>query len=633
MTNASTGLGDFKLTRDDLDGCGWLAVVQECEEDSYGAISQAFFKGSTKAESEGRERHSKTLWVLGHFFRMKLDPSDHNNPFKVAAEFEIARSVIMDHLRHTGTAAFEDLFSATENQLVRARVSDFLWMAHTPRNPKFALDAIDSYRAVQLTTESWFKDADTCWRRALILARLLGQGASDRWSEMESSLLELLRNASAENGLFASKLADIMKTYRLASHQENEVAERLEQIAKELEDTEDYFFARRYYSDAGMWFRDADDQEKWIEMTITEAETWVKEATARLLSDNPSNMVATDYYQSAVQVYRNIPREHREPRQLDERMEEILELHREASWKSQDEMTTVEMPAIDLTDELNQVRELVSGKTVEEALRAFTSLYHFKATELREAAIEGLRNAPFMALVSTTMYTHDGRVGARTPGFSRQGDSREGEKRIEAEAISGQYGIHVGFASNMILYGLEILASEHHLQESDFILLSRYSPFVPPEREILFGKALYYGYNRDFGSAIHLLTPQIENIVRVRLQQEGVRTAHTDRSGITTENGLSSLVEHDKFKEVFGEDLAFEIEALLCSPYGANLRNNVAHGLLNDRECHSAYTVYAWWLSLKIVHHTFWATRNRSQENAHQEPETSTLTDEDHQDC
>ena len=632
MTNASTGLGDFKLTRDDLEGCGWQAVVQECKEDSYGAISQLFFKGSAKAQSEGQERHSKTLWVLGHFFGMKLDLSDHNNPFKTQAEFELARSVITDHIRHTGTAAFEDLFSTTQNQLVRARVSDFLWMVQTPKNPKFALDAIDSYRAVPLTAESWFKDADTCWRRALTLARLLGRGASEKCSEMELSLLELLRNASAESGLFASKLTAILETYRLAGDQKNDVAERLKQIAKELEDTGNYYFARKYYYDAGLWFRDADDQEKWVEMTVAAAETWVEEATARLSSDNPSNMVATDYYQSAVQVYRTIPREQREPRKLDERMEDILELHREASWRSQDEMTTVEMPAIDLTNELNQVRELVSGKTVEEALRAFTSLYHFKATELREAAVEGLKNTPLRALISTTTYTHDGRVGARTPGFSGQGDSQE-EERIEAETISGQYGIHIGFASNMILYGLEILASEHYLQESDFILLSRYSPFIPPEREILFGKALYYGYNRDFGSAIHLLTPQIENIVRVRLQQEGVRTTHTDGNGITTENGLSSLVEHDEFKEAFGEDLAFELEALLCSPHGSNLRNNVAHGLLNDRESYSAHTVYTWWLSLKMVHHTFRAAMNRSQKNAPQEPEDTSPTGDENQVC
>ncbi len=76
MTTASTGMGDFQLTENDLKECGWQTVIRECEEKSYWAISQSFLKESSKAESEGRERHSKTLWVLGHFFGVSLDPSD-----------------------------------------------------------------------------------------------------------------------------------------------------------------------------------------------------------------------------------------------------------------------------------------------------------------------------------------------------------------------------------------------------------------------------------------------------------------------------------------------------------------------------------------------------------------------------
>ena len=53
--------------------------------------------------------------------------------------------------------------------------------------------------------------------------------------------------------------------------------------------------------------------------------------------------------------------------------------------------------------------------------------------------------------------------------------------------------------------------------------------------------------------------------------------------------------------KIFGEDLCFEIKALFCDPAGPNLRNNVAHGLLDDNACRSLYAVYAWWLGLKLV--------------------------------
>ena len=262
MTTASTGISDFQLTEEDLKECGWQTAIRECEEKSYSAISQSFFKESSKADSEGRGRHSKTLWVLGHFCGMRLAPSDYNDPFKVNSAFEVARSVITNHLRETGTATFEDIFSSCENLLIKARIADFLWLVPIPRDPKFALAAIDAYRAIPLTTDSWVHDASKCWRRALSLARTLGRGASDRWTEMEFSLFDLLTNATSENLFFGSELADILKTYDLARSQVADVAEKLDQLAGEFEEVENYYAARRYFSDAAVWFKDANEEDK-----------------------------------------------------------------------------------------------------------------------------------------------------------------------------------------------------------------------------------------------------------------------------------------------------------------------------------------------------------------------------------
>ena len=118
-------------------------------------------------------------------------------------------------------------------------------------------------------------------------------------------------------------------------------------------------------------------------------------------------------------------------------------------------------------------------------------------------------------------------------------------------------------------------------------------------------------YEYDFATALHLLTPQIEHMVRTRLKSEGAITIHTDRHGIEDEKGLSSLVETPEFEQTFGEDLAFEIRALFCDHSGANLRNNVSHGLLTDEQCDSTHSIYAWWLVLKIVFNTFWRAYQR----------------------
>jgi len=85
----------------------------------------------------------------------------------------------------------------------------------------------------------------------------------------------------------------------------------------------------------------------------------------------------------------------------------------------------------------------------------------------------------------------------------------------------------------------------------------------------------------------------------------------------------SALMELPEAAQVFGEDLAFEIRALFCDPLGRNLRNELAHGLLDDSECQSPYVAYAWWFGLRLVFNTFWNSLRSTPvpPNAGDEPE------------
>jgi hypothetical protein len=163
---------------------------------------------------------------------------------------------------------------------------------------------------------------------------------------------------------------------------------------------------------------------------------------------------------------------------------------------------------------------------------------------------------------------------------------------------------------------LEVLLLEHRLQESDFVSLAKHSPIVPNGRERLFGKALFAGYDRDFVSALHLLIPQIEHMVRVHLKQAGAKTTNLDKDGIENENGLSTLMDLPEANQVFGEAIAFEIRALFCDPFGPNLRNELAHGLLDEHACHSPSAIYAWWFALKLVVNTWWNAAKKDTSSA-----------------
>ncbi len=181
------------------------------------------------------------------------------------------------------------------------------------------------------------------------------------------------------------------------------------------------------------------------------------------------------------------------------------------------------------------------------------------------------------------------------------------------------YCIHIDLAVRGYIWpAQEVLLLEHRLQEIDFVNLAKQSPIVPVGRELLFGKALFAGYDRDFVTALHILVPQIEHMVRCHLKQAGVQTANIDGEGIEHEKGLSSLMDLPKAEEIFGEDLSFEIRALFCDPFGPNLRNELAHGLLDVGDGYFFHAIYAWWFGLKLVFNIFWHVTYGNAENKEQ---------------
>ena len=167
---------------------------------------------------------------------------------------------------------------------------------------------------------------------------------------------------------------------------------------------------------------------------------------------------------------------------------------------------------------------------------------------------------PYIALASGIALNPDGRVTGKIPGIVPGHPTPEESKPAIWNQMIQHHTIHVGtMVEGWILPGLEVLHAEQRFQEEDFITLARDSPAVPPKREELFGKALFNGYEQNFATALHLLTPQIEHMVRYKLKYMGITTTKTNQQGIEDEKGLSEMIQTPEFEKIFGENSAFEI--------------------------------------------------------------------------
>lgn len=615
---------DLELTVEDFTDCGWKEVLEGAKDKNRRLVYSAFSEAAKQALEEGRQAHGKALWLLADACSMLLSPDSANEPFKPVMDFRPSgggRSAIPDDLSEADLVFLAEIVETINDPWLKARLADLVWLR--TQKADLALEAIDAYQLIPLDGKIWEHGARDCWKRAIKLARMLGRGAGNRLKDMETKIIESFHAATQKKKILALDLADLLKDTKLGRSHAQELAQGLESIANAVDGEWRPCDVRDLWQAASGWHMAANNPTKLTEIKAKVVENLEREADVRTALGQ--HVVAGHRYEEAIQTSHTIPRTERGKHWGEERIPDLRARLSESRRKSLDEINwhSISTSSVDTSQIAEDARNAVRGKELFEALKEFANLHpSVNAKELRETVMELLQTHPFHALFPTTVMNHDGRVTAKRPGMI-PGDtpSEDDEIRIRSEMVRGYSVIHVDFvAQSLILPAQEILLLEHRLREADFVNLAKQSPLVPRGRELLFGKALFAGYDQDFVTSLHILVPQIEHMVRVYLKQASVQTT-TEDDGTETEKGLSSLMDLSGTEQIIGEDLSFEIKALFCDSYGPNLRNNLAHGLLDDQACQSVYAIYAWWFGLRLVFNSFWNATRRAAEKSDQEEE------------
>ncbi len=603
------------ISLDDFNACAWREALEEARREDYSSMWQQLSSRARKATEEGNLEEGKVLWLLADACSMMLKPNSLNEPFAPFMVMDGKRSALPEDFKNEDIEFFSQIIPLIDEPKLCARISDIAWLLLKPKNPQHALSAIDNYRSIEISTESWIRDGRECWDRAIQLCLMLRAGAGERLKEIESKIVEALKRSSPEDGYLANWLADLLSKHHLGVKDDKVIAEKLEALATYFEDSGDLHRARDYFDAASEWYKKSEDLPQSIVMIVRNAECWVKEAIARQASDNPSNMVAASFYESAIHKYRTITRALRDQHNVEERIAELRGLMNEAGENSLNEMGQITSGPIDISELIENSVRAVKGKELSEALLQFANVYRgAQADKIRRFSEEMIRNHPLQSLFAATHMSSDGRVVAKKPAADLGG---ENQKLVVWPEMVKHYAMELSLVVQGYIWpALEVIRQEHRLKEADFYSVVKRSPIVPPDRIRLMAKALFQGFDGDFISALHLLIPQIENLVRYHLKQHGEKTTNIDINGIENENGLSTLMDNPKIEDVFGKDLSFELKAIFCDPFGPNLRNELAHGLIGYEESQNIYSIYAWWLAFRLIFKTFWnASRVNQQEN------------------
>ncbi len=599
------------LERADFLKCDWRAVLADLDRDGYSSMGIAFSNAASRAVEGKDQKNAKIFWLFADACSMRLRPHSNSEPFRKG----FFSGVVPDNLLAADIEFFSGIVDDVEEPWLRARLADLVWLKSEARNSKFALMAIDAYRQVPLDLDTWLRDGEHCWHRAIGLAKKLRNSAGDRLTQMEAEVVAAIKEASFDDGFLPFWLSKLLAEFRLGYASSSELAKKLGEIALAFQGVGDFFKAREYFNASGHWFRVAKDDEQTAKMFIQVAENFAKEAYSKETATTPISALVASLYEDAIQAYRRVPHALRSALGVEKRIAELRALLKNAGELAIGQFQPIES-SVDISECIEHAREAVSGKSSTEVLSCFTALYAgANAARLRKQTINARKRYVFSNLFrGSTQFGKDGRVIAKRAANGTD-DAGATDETIVVDMVR-DFQTEVGLVvQGYILPALDVMHVEHQLSERYFIEVAHRSPIVPPRRALLFGRGLFAGYDHDFAVSVHLLTPQIEHLVRFHLNRAGVLTTKLDATGVETELGLSALIDLPDAKRVLGENLTFEIRAVFCDAFGPNLRNEIAHGLLDDRECQSIYSVYAWWFALRLVFGHYWKAHHADASN------------------
>ena len=589
--NYGVGVNAADILAFDWEQVCELAARRTCS-DYYSVLREKAGELGASGDLKGEQVFS----LLASLASYSLSPDNPKDPYQPMFSSYARRSSVPDDLRDSDLDALGGILSKTENPEFRARIADVLWLRK--KDHKSALAAIGAFleSAANLTEGCTELDRLGRLERASQLSNLLGRPGD--FHERVAQVIDDAIRACEETkgGLLRLKL-----TLLLIKHDEKAVD--LEELllhttehAERLESLSEWHSAHEYWGLASKIARRTGADSKVDSCGLKIAHCYQKIAESFLEGDKKSFLGASAWIAKALDALRF-------SHATVERIEAMHALLLDYQKRGMGEVQSIEFPYPN-QDELRamsqKAREFVSVSPFSDAVLRLAGVTQPTRPEDVQGRVEDPSPGVFSQLFGASTIRSTGQVSAsRPPLLTDDPDARlravQGEMFNQARNVDWPMKVKV-----IIEPARQDVVARHPARLVDLEFIVRLNPFIPSGREGLYLRGLHAGLHGDLVLSLHLLLPQLENSIRFVLCNAGVVTSKLDSDDSQDERDLGWLLYHPKIAEVFGDNLVFDMRGLFVERFGMNLRNDLAHGLLDETQIHTPCAVYAWWLIFRL---------------------------------
>ena len=585
-------LNEFLFSDDDLARSNWRELIATAEHKTVNYYSRIFSEAAIHSKESGDTSLQNVYLILHAVCDLMLKPEDKHQPFApVWQGADGSRSVDISDFTESTITKLKDIFNCFDDPELQARIGDIIWTVKHRDNFLYAEASVRAYIKagdVLLLTDDFIYGVHR-YTRAIHLAASLGKQNS-LFIEVVARIEALIDEHAQTHSRFVGWLLELLYEYEQGNAEKYALIS--ESYAEYYQQRGEWHFSRTKWNAAARWHKRNKNIESAQTCQLKEAECYVFEADEVLgNSQNSSFSVAAHHLQCAIEALRRIPGTDSRCKELQTKMLELQE-------KSLDDLGRISHD-IDLTQLVEQAILSVQGLDFKHAIFKLCLIGQPpNVQKLREMVINMASEAPLQFLISMSVIDNRGRtVGRRNSLFT--GTAEEIENATLAEMHRW-----ARYEQDMLAIAIHAcrvqLLQEHTGELIGFLDLVANNPFIPNGREIIFAQGYLAGFQGDFLKSLHLLIPQVENSLRYLLNNHGVITSSLNSNGIQEDFDLNVLLAMPELKQIMGDDLVFDLECTLTSRFGANFRNLMAHGLLDQQAFYSYTAIYIWWQLLRI---------------------------------
>lgn len=541
-------------------------------------------------EARWTAEQRECLRFVGAVLTMVLRADQTAEPFGPMFVMDGRRSAIPSDFSKVSLQTLEPWVMSLSDPELRARFLDVLWIQ--TKSFSAAKAAVKAYLASALRLENP-KEWTSCHKRlerALRLAASLGKGGLELRQLVLGEIEAMLQRHRGKDPLYLTlRLIRLLLEFKHGDA--TQYAEFAKVAAEAAEESQDFWRAKDYYQLLAGCYRAAANKDGEAEALRCSAECLVKES--ELARDQPGRgaIAAASILSDAVEAMRQVSGGKERTAELHEK---LVTLQR----RSKPELKSIST-SFDATELVHAALAAVRDKPIDQAIFALCTMGKPPSImQMKEEVHEQARTSIFGSLITSEILNSRGRVVARAPSLEA------GVEEIEGHGLRWRMFRHARLGRSLSVQATinpareEILAA-HAPDRIDLLSLIQHSPWIPDGHAESVLRALVAGFQGDMLVAAHLVPPQLEALVRHVVEVHGGTTSMLEPGGVQPERPLSVLLETPEAIQAFGADGVFELQDLLIDPLGTNLRNEVAHGLLDDSGMFGTDILYAWWLLLK----------------------------------